>query len=71
MGRAYVNEQPKGSDMYTESAVSKLGQHGLDLRRSVTDQCAHGATIDGQLIKKSTELWSNKDIQAHSPALGL
>ena len=70
MGRAYLNEQPKGSDMYTESSVAKLGDNGLDLYRSITDQCAHGAMIDEQLIKKATELWSNKDIQSFSPELG-
>ena len=51
--------------------VTIFGQNGLDLHRSITDQCAHGATIDGQLIRKSTELWSNNDIQANSPNLEL
>ena len=29
MGRAYLNEQPRGSDMYTESFVAKLADNGL------------------------------------------
>ena len=69
MGRAYLNEQPKGSDVLSESSVAFLAHEYLDLYKSVTDQCAHGAQIDGQYIKKATELWSNKDIKGLSPAM--
>ena len=61
MGRAYLNEQPKGSDMYTESSVKYLDRYGLNAHKSVFDQCRHDAKIDDLFIKKGTEVWSNED----------
>ena len=68
MGRAYGYEQPKGSDMPVESDLSALDQH-LTTYTAHFDQCMKGAAIDGQLIRKSSELHSNVDIAACVPGL--
>ena len=59
----------KGSDVYTETSVSLLAHPSLGVYNTVADQCAHGAQINGEPIRKATELWSNKDIASLSPSL--
>ncbi len=60
MGRSYIVEGPKGSDMYTESPISLLQHESLPSEQTLLDQCAFGASMDEGLIRKGTELKSDQ-----------
>ena len=62
MGRSYIIENPKDSDMYTESPISLLQHESLPWHRRLLDQCQFGASMDGGLLRKSTELHSDQSL---------
>ena len=67
MGKAWMLEQPVGSDLTRASALSVLtGTDSLEkVYPWVFDQCMLGAHSQGEPTKKRTQLQSNK--QFHSP----
>ena len=62
MGRSYMIENPKGSDIYEESAIHNLQHECLPHTRATFDQCPFGATMDGGFIQKSTDIESDQPL---------
>ena len=58
MGRSYMIENPKGSDIYEKSALRHLQHECLPHVRTTFDQCSYGATMDGGFVLKSTDIES-------------
>ena len=56
LGKAYIIENPHGSDIWSESALRYLRDEG---QVTVLDQCQFGAQLEGQFILKATDLLSN------------
>ena len=69
LGRAWMLEQPAGSDMFRASAMNVLiGNEGLDKTYShVFDQCMLGAQSEGTPVKKHTGLTSNRPFHSSPP----
>ena len=59
LGKTYVIENPHGSDIWSESALSHLRLAG---QMTVLDQCQFGAVLEGQPILKATDLLSNVEL---------
>ena len=62
MGRSYMIENPRGSDLYEESAIQHLRGSDLPWHLTTLDQCSYGATLEGGLIRKSTDIGSNQAV---------
>ena len=69
MGRAWVLEQPAGSDLIRASAMSTvIGNEDLGSTYSfLFDQCMLGAHSEGVPTEKRTGLWSNKPFRSPPP----
>jgi len=59
IGGSYMIENPKNSDIYKDSPLALLEHESLPSEKTVLDQCAYGASMDGGLIRKSTEMRSD------------
>ena len=70
LGRSYLIEQPRDSEMMIQSAMAELKGHSLPHHRTVLDQCQYGAVVDAMPIKKATEINSNVDVTEMSVGLG-
>ena len=57
LGRHWMVENPAHSEIWQNSALYELG--ALRPGMHVLDQCAFGATLEGQFIKKRTEVLSS------------
>lgn len=69
IGHSYFLEQPKGSDMFTKSPIAKPKTYNLPHASTLTDQCMHGACIEGVAIRTSTEILPVKELKEFSPQL--
>ena len=56
LGRHFVLENPHASDLWTESALRHLA---VDMPKTVLDQCQFNAQMEGQFVKKTTDLVSS------------
>ena len=65
MGRSYIVEKPQGSEIFSDrdcSSIAVLEHCGVRMKTNKFDQCMHGAEIENQSIRKSTEYISDQDI---------
>ena len=64
LGRAYISEHPKGSDLYrvNETPLLNLTRHGLPLHCRAEGALVKVKKMSGQPILKSTELRSNSSM---------
>ena len=69
LGRAWILEQPAGSDMFRASALRCLtgADAVVETHDFIFDQCMLGANSDGIPTKKATELRSNRPFHTQPP----
>ena len=60
LGAGYLLENPKGSDIFTDSPLQPLQNNSLPYETNTLDQCAYGAALDEGPIRKSTDLASDR-----------
>ena len=59
LGRHFVLENPHGSDIWTESALRHLTPES---HKTVLDQCQFNTVMEGQFVKKTTDLFSDSPL---------
>ena len=68
VGRAWVCEQPEGSDLWKESPLKRL-VCTTPWYQTKLHQCMYGKVLEGLPARKATELASNADVEAAAPSL--